>query len=102
MCQGEQTSDGLPRCEWENGICQPHPMALEFDLLRSLGVDHPNLLQRTKEAQQTCFSASGDPQRCSRLCAPSLQAVASAVSLGPSAAKVIALFAAVLAFQLVG
>merc|ERR1711985_7071 len=94
MCNGEQTLDGLPRCEWEKGICQPHPMALEFDLLRSLGVDHPDLLQRTKEAQQTCFSASSDPQRCTRLCAPSLQAAASAASL--SATKVIAILSAVL------
>lgn len=95
MCNGEQMPDGLPRCEWAKGMCQPHPMALEFDLLRSLGVDHPDLLRRTKEAQQTCFSASSDPQRCTRLCAPSLQAVASAASLRLSAAKVIAFFSTV-------
>merc|ERR1712178_602579 len=98
MCNGEQTPDGLPRCEWENEICEPHPMALEFDLLRSLRVDHPQLLQRTKEAQQTCFSAASDPQRCTRLCAPSIQAVASAATL--SAAKVIAIVFAVLMLQL--
>jgi len=100
MCNGEQTPDGLPRCEWQQDTCQPHPMALEFDLLRSLRVDHPDLLQRTKEAQQTCFSASSDPQRCTRLCAPSLQAVASAATL--STAKVIAILFAVLVLQHAG
>jgi len=97
-CNEAQTPDGLPRCEWEKQICEPHPMALEFDLLRSLRVDHPQLLQRTKEAQQTCFSAASDPQRCTRLCAPSIQAVASAATL--SAAKVIAIVFAVLVLQL--
>lgn len=99
MCNGEQTSDGLPRCEWEKGTCQPHPMALEFDMLQSLGVDHPDLLSRTKEAQQTCFSASSDPQRCARLCAPSLEAVASSASMLVSG--VTAFIAVVLVHQLI-
>merc|ERR1712118_307133 len=53
MCNGEQTLDGLPRCEWAKGMCQPHPMALEFDLLQSLGVD-----------PLTCYI---EPRRHSRL-----------------------------------
>lgn len=99
-CNEEQTSDGLPRCQWELGACQPHPMALEFDLLQSLGVDHPDLLRRTKEAQQTCFSASSDPQRCARLCAPSIQSVASGASSW--AFGVVSLIAIAFVRQLVG
>jgi hypothetical protein len=100
MCNAKQVSTGLPRCEWKKSACRPHPMALEFDMLQSLGVDHPDLLRRTKEAQEVCFAASSDLQQCARLCAPSLELAASEASL--SAFGMVALIVIVFLHHVLG
>lgn len=88
-CIAAQNADGLPVCMWRagTGTCHPHSMSLEFALLRPLRMDHPELLQRTRDAQRSCFAASSDQKRCVALCAPELPKpgpASSALSLHPS------------------
>lgn len=82
-CEAKVRPDGIPECDWRNNQCEAHPIALEFDLLLTVGLGQPGILTPMREAQARCVRNMG-PTSCGVLCAPAVGPPSAAAWQRPS------------------
>lgn len=68
-CLSRTRADGMKECDWRLGLCEAHPMALEFDLLLTLGLGQPDILTPMRASQTQCAEFS-NAVSCVAACAP--------------------------------